>query len=245
MAAAIVQPVRADTDSMPALQVPADSNPATAVTHTATEGQPEAGPQLQPKGGSCVEVAVSSLHPLPLGAVGEVVVTGVGLAAGYLPDAASAGGSAAVDETLGRSERVFQTAWVRGADVVSTDFSHPQATGQVGVVPQGSVEGFEAHQQQAEQPQHQIQLQPQQQPQQQAQQVSLAVGPRWAMQDFTLKPQKWFRTGDLGRLGGDGEHLLSTAVAGLLVMGAPVSVRIMYGMCRRQHVPTEPAASST
>jgi len=202
MAVAIVQSARADTDSMPALQLPANSDPAAAVTTAETEGQPEAGPQPQLLGGSCVELAVASLQPLPLGDVGEVVVAGVGVAAGYLPDAASAGSSAAVDETLGRSERLFQTAWVMSADVVSTDFAHSKAAGQVGVFAEHSVEGPEAQQQQAEQPQ--------QQPQQQAQQVSLAVGPHWAMQDITIKPQKWFRTGDLGRLGGDGEHLFSS-----------------------------------
>jgi acyl-CoA synthetase (AMP-forming)/AMP-acid ligase II len=169
--------------------------------------------------------------PMPLGAVGEVVVSGAGVAAGYLsgPPAtaaaaasitpAAAGGgklpnsssSNSISSSSGRFLRAQLLCGVSTVGSVSHSCGLLTATA-------GEIEASQQQNQQRAQVGHQDDQaglqQQQQEPSglQQQQQLSVAVGPGWTLDEVMAQPRLWLRMGDLGYLTPEGKPHFAVGV---------------------------------
>lgn len=244
MAVAVVQPAAADdaiSDAKAAGAGPhaAASSPRQPSVELQQHEQEQREQQEQQPVSASAEAAgshvsctthaddVDRLQTLPLGEVGEVVIAGVGVTAGYLlsgpATAPQAGRVAAVAaaamavavapghvEQLCNSQARFQTAWLchdNGAVLELPDavqqLQEPQPHSTV-LQRSSSPTPQAAAATQAPFVQHGLPPR-QRQMRGQDQLSSLAVGRGWTAQDVVSQPRVWFRTRDLGFMTADGD----------------------------------------
>ena len=190
-AAAAVEGALGDLPDCSVEDAAAASNPAEAApTPAAAAAAPEAGAAARTQGGA------ACLRPLPVGQVGEVWVSGAGVAAGYLSQHSVPSGH-------------FAATTPAGAAATAACVGAGSTGGAVGLKAATAAAATSAHSAGRDRFQMaQLQLPPvvhNIQQQQQQQLVSLAVGPGWAVDDVAAEARVWFRMGDLGFMTADGE----------------------------------------